>query len=361
MTQIQAETAASGSGEGLGCEANGWDGRTPNLSFVVPVMNEEESLRELVDGILNVCEGRGESLEIIFVDDGSTDGSWEQVRLLADEHPELVKGIKFRRNMGKAHALSAGFKEVRGTRIVTMDGDLQDDPEEIPRMLDRASQGFDLVVGWKKDRLDPSSKVISSRIFNWLANKVSGLELHDHNCGFKCYSRELLEELRLYGDMHRMVPSLASSMGFTIAEVPVRHHARRYGVSKYGFGRGMRSFMDLWTVMFLRHFRDRPSHFIGPMAFLMLICGVCSLGIGLYRDITTGEGKVFLTVGPMAVIVALTLFNTSLVAEMLVHEHFSKDWGHPISARTGGRSPQEISRQPAGESKARQGQAKVLH
>ena len=316
----------------------------PEVSFVIPVMNEEESIDELLQGILSECSTRIAAFEVVFVDDGSTDGTWERIRSAADDYQGVVRGIRLRRNMGKAQALSAGFKEVRGSLVITMDGDLQDDPREIPRMLDKAEEGYDLVVGWKKTRHDPKSKLVSSKIFNWLANKASGLSLHDHNCGFKCYTRALLEELRLYGDMHRMVPSLASAQGFSIAEVPVRHHARKFGESKYGFGRSVRSFIDLWTVMFLRHFRDRPGHFIGPMAFVMLAAGVLMLAFGLYRDLTTGQGRVFLTVGPMAVIVGLTLFNTSLMAEMMVYDQFSKDWKPPISDRAGGLSGYELAR-----------------
>jgi len=305
------------------------------LSVIVPVLNEERTLQELTDQVLGACENASIDVEIVFVDDGSTDGSWTQIQKLVEMHHGVVRAIRFRRNHGKSQALAAGFRVVRGEYIITIDADLQDDPSEVPALLEKAREGFDLVVGWKQNRKDSRNKVISSRIFNWLANRCSGLDLHDHNCGLKCYHREVLVDLRLYGDMHRMVPSLAASRGFSITEMPVTHHPRKYGESKYGFGRAFRSAFDLATVLFLRRFHDRPVHLIGPIAVGMFGLGVFGSLLGLVRDLTTGQGKVLLIVGPTAILASLVLFCTALLAELLVHEHLTRLWRPPVAETAG--------------------------
>ena len=209
--------------------------RTKLLSFVIPLKDEEATLVELHNGIrAHVPDDY--DFEIIFVDDGSQDSSWQVVEKLVGRHPEHVRGIRFRRNAGKAAGLTAGFRAARGDFVFTMDADLQDDPQEIPRFLAKLEEGYGLVSGWKKVRHDPWHKVVPSRIFNWMLSRVSGVRLHDHNCGFKCYRGELARQLTLHGELHRMVPSLAAMLGYTATEIVVTHHPRQFGRSKYGSG-----------------------------------------------------------------------------------------------------------------------------
>src|SRR5258705_3045421 len=242
----------------------------PSLSFVIPAKDEQETIeplfRKIADQALHITDW----WEVTVIDDGSSDGSWKTIRQLAARNREHVKAIRFRRNVGKAEALAAGWKESRGDLVFTMDADLQDDPEEIPRFLDKMKEGFDVVTGWKQTRHDPWHKVLPSRVFSLLLSHVNGVHLHDHNCGFKCYRREVVQALPMYGEMHRMVPSLAAMHGFQTAEIPVKHHPRRYGRSKYGLRRFLRGFLDMWTVHFLRNFRQRPMHLMGGVSILML-------------------------------------------------------------------------------------------
>jgi len=297
-------------------------------------MNEGPTIRDLTVRTMRACTESSIEFEIIFVDDGSTDDTWAQISKLSHEYPGIVRAIRFRRNFGKSQALAAAFRVFRGQYVITMDADLQDDPAELPKLLAKAQSGYDLVVGWKRDRKDPRSKVVSSRIFNYLANRFSGLDLHDHNCGLKCYRREVVADLRLYGDMHRMVPSLAAARGFTVVEMPVTHQPRRFGRSKYGFGRAFRSAFDLATVLFLKRFYDRPAHLIGPIAALVFGLGVACSGIGLTRDLIGGQGKVLLIIGPTAILASLVLLCTALLAELLVHEHLTRLWRPPIAETT---------------------------
>ncbi len=249
------------------------------ISVVVPLMNEAESLgqlhRELTVAFdaVGLAEGEG---EILFVDDGSRDSSWRVISDLARLDPR-VRGIRFRRNFGKAAALTAGFRSSRGGTIFTLDGDLQDDPSEIPRFLAKLGEGFDVVSGWKKTRHDPWHKVGPSRVFNALVSRMTGCRLHDHNCGFKAYRRAVVEEVNLYGELHRFVPVLAFARGFTVAEVVVNHRARRFGYSKYGVARFVKGLLDLLTVQFLSRFGQRPLHVLGGLGLLLLGLG----GLGL--------------------------------------------------------------------------------
>src|ERR1700746_105377 len=232
----------------------------PSLSFVVPVKDEEATLVTLFRGIAAQATNLPSHWEVIFIDDGSSDGSWKVIRQLAVENEEHVKAIRFRRNVGKAEALAAGWKECRGDFVFTMDADLQDDPEEIPRFLEKMREGFDVVTGWKRTRHDPWHKVLPSRIFNFILSRVTKVELHDHNCGFKCYRGEVVQVLPMYGEMHRMVPSLAAMHGLVRwqgarqgcrgAGPGVNPPPRRYGRSKYGLQRFLRGFLDMWTVQF---------------------------------------------------------------------------------------------------------------
>jgi len=251
---------------------------TDFLSIVIPLYNEEESLERLHGELVEVAGEHGYEMEILFVDDGSTDGSWSVVQRLAQEDPR-VRGIQFRRNFGKAAALNAGFAAARGSIVFTMDGDLQDDPKEIPRFLDLLDQGLDVISGWKRVRHDPWHKVGPSRVFNWLVGVMTGVRLHDHNCGFKCYRREVVEEVSLYGEMHRFVPVLAASRGWKIGEVVVNHRAREHGHSKYGVSRIIKGFLDLLTVSFLTDYGQRPQHLLGTIGLLCFCAG--AVGIGL--------------------------------------------------------------------------------
>jgi dolichol-phosphate mannosyltransferase len=234
------------------------------LSLVIPVYNELDSLPELHRELREVAAEHGYTLDIVFVDDGSTDGSWETIERLAKEDPG-VQGIRFRRNFGKAAALSAGFEAARGDIVLTLDADLQDDPHEIPRFLEAMNTGLDVVSGWKQVRHDPFHKVGPSRIFNWLVGRLTGVHLHDHNCGFKCYRREIFREVRLYGELHRFVPVLAAARGWKVGEIVVHHRARKFGRSKYGFRRFVKGFLDLLTVYFLTGFGQRPQHLLGTI------------------------------------------------------------------------------------------------
>lgn len=246
------------------------------ISAVIPVYNEVESLEQLHRELSDVARDNGYEMEIIFVDDGSHDGSWDKIRQLT-ESDSRVRGIRFRRNFGKASALSAGFEAARGRFVVTLDADLQDDPREIPRFLKAMQGDLDVVSGWKKVRHDPFHKVIPSRMFNWLVSKMTGVGLHDHNCGFKCYRREIFEEVRLYGELHRFVPVLAAARGWEVGELVVNHRPRRFGKSKYGVRRFVKGFLDLLTVQFLTGFNQRPQHLLGTLGLLCFLFG----GIGV--------------------------------------------------------------------------------
>ncbi len=246
------------------------------LSAVIPVYNEVDSLETLYDQVVLVAKDDRFDLEIVFVDDGSRDGSWDVVQRLAAADPR-VHGIRFRRNFGKAAALNAGFAEAQGEIVVTLDSDLQDDPAEIPRFVDQIEQGVDVVSGWKKIRHDPWHKVFPSRVFNYMVSKLTGVHLHDHNCGLKCYRREVLGELRLYGELHRFIPVLAHARGFRVGELVIQHRPRQHGQSKYGVGRFIKGFLDLLTVKFLTGFGQRPLHFFGTLGLVLFMIG----GLGL--------------------------------------------------------------------------------
>jgi dolichol-phosphate mannosyltransferase len=246
------------------------------ISIVIPVFNERESLARLHAELGDVARANQYEMEIIFVDDGSTDGSWQEIEHLA-QRDGRVQGIKFRRNFGKAAALSAGFKSASGDALFTMDADLQDDPAEIPRFLHALADGFDLVSGWKKVRHDPWHKVGPSRVFNRLVGWLTGVHLHDHNCGMKCYRREVLDEVRLYGELHRFVPVLAAARGFSVGEIAIHHRPREFGRSKYGAWRMVRGFLDLLTVKFLTGFGQRPQHLLGTIGLISFVLGGCGM------------------------------------------------------------------------------------
>lgn len=251
------------------------------LSFVIPAINEAPSLEELRSEIAAAARATGREYEIIFIDDGSRDATWQTIVDMGAADPH-VRGIRFRRNFGKAAALTAGFDACRGDVIFTLDADLQDDPAEIPKFLSQLEAGADVISGWKKKRLDPWHKVIPSRIFNWVVGRLTGVRLHDHNCGFKCYRREVIEEVRIHGELHRFIPVLAAAQGFTVAEVEVHHRPRKYGASNYGVSRLVKGFLDLLTVLFLTSYRKRPQHLfgvIGLASFSLGAAGILYLGV----------------------------------------------------------------------------------
>lgn len=250
------------------------------LSLVIPVYNEVESLAKLKDEIDAVGQSLNHAIEIIFVDDGSTDGSWNTIRALAGADAR-VHGIRFRRNFGKAAALEAGFRKITGDIVFTLDADLQDDPKEIPQFLAKLDAGYDLVSGYKQVRHDPWHKVFPSRVFNWMISRITGVKLHDHNCGFKAYRAEVTREVRLYGELHRFVPVLAAARGFRISEIVVEHRARKFGKSKFGARRFLKGFLDLVQTSFITTFGWRPMHFFGTIAtllFLLAAAGIALLG-----------------------------------------------------------------------------------
>lgn len=270
-TSLPLTDANRASGE-QGSEVTSLVQAGPDVSVVVPGLNEAESLSELEARIRTALAGK-ERFETIFVDDGSTDDSWQIIQRLAQQH-ENVRGVRLRANFGKAMAMAAGFQAARGSIVITMDADLQDDPADLPTFLAKIREGLDVVVGWKVDRKDPLNRRLLSWVFNGTVRRVTGVYLHDMNCGFKAYRSEVLKSTPIYGDLFRFIPVLAASQGFKIAEVPVRHHARAFGKSRYGLERVLRGFFDLASVVFLTRYARRPMHLFGLMGLLLGGVGV---------------------------------------------------------------------------------------
>jgi glycosyltransferase involved in cell wall biosynthesis len=292
------------------------------ISVVVPLFNEERSLETLYREIAEALEQQGQPYEVIFVDDGSTDGSLTALAQLHSETTNVVV-VHLRRNFGKAAALQAGFLEARGDMVVTIDADLQDDPGEIPQLLAKLDEGFDLVSGWKTRRNDPLVRRLFSRLFNWATGVVSGVRLHDVNCGLKAYRAEVLRGMRLYGELHRFIPILASYRGFRIAEIPVNHRARQHGRSRYGPERYLRGFFDLLSVTFMGRYRHRPLHLFGGIGLLM---GAVGFVVLLYLTILKlwGEGighRPLLTLGVLLVVVGIQLVSLGLLSELITSQH----------------------------------------
>jgi glycosyltransferase involved in cell wall biosynthesis len=289
-----------------------------SVSVVVPVYDERDSLRPLADELLPVVRGLGIPVEVIFVDDGSRDGSAEVLADLAASEPEVCV-VRLRRNFGKAAALMAGFRQASGDAVVTLDADLQDDPAEIPRLLAALEDGADLVSGWKQRRMDPWTKRAASRVFNGVTARMSGLRLHDLNCGFKAYRAEVVRSLALTGDLYRYIPVLAANEGFRVRELAVNHRPRRYGRSKYGLERYVRGFLDLLTILFIGRFRHRPMHLFGGLGLVTTLGG---LGISAYMAALrlTGHGiggRPLLLLGVLMIVVGIQLFTIGLVSEMI--------------------------------------------
>lgn len=252
------------------------DPATSPIAIVIPVLNEQDSLVALRQQISEVAAANRLDIEVIFVDDGSTDGSWETEMRLAAEVPH-TRAIRFRRNFGKAAALAAGFEAAKRPLVMTMDADLQDDPKEIPRFLEALRGGADVVSGWKQVRHDPWHKTGPSRVFNWMVGRLTGVRIHDHNCGFKAYRREIFNEVRLYGELHRFVPVLAAARGWKVGEIAVEHHPRQFGTSKYGARRLVKGFLDLLTIYFLTGYAQRPLHLMGSVGLVSFVAGLLGM------------------------------------------------------------------------------------
>ena len=292
------------------------------ISVVVPLLNEEHSLEALYQEITSALEPREERWEVVFVDDGSTDGSLDLLtRLNADTTNVVV--VHLRRNFGKAAALQAGFLEARGDIVVTIDADLQDDPAEIPQMLAKLDEGFDLVSGWKTRRNDPFLRRLFSRMFNWATAVVSGVRLHDVNCGLKVYRAEVLQGIRLYGELHRFIPILASYRGFRVAELPVNHRPRQHGRSRYGPERYLRGFFDLLSVTFMGRYRHRPLHLFGGVGLFMRAIGfVILLYLTMLKLWGHGIGtRPLLTLGVLLVVVGIQFVSLGLISELVTSQH----------------------------------------
>jgi len=291
----------------------------PEISVVLPVLNERESLPTLYEELSTVLQGVGKPYELVIVDDGSTDGSVEFSRELVERDPSVTL-VELRRRFGKATALQAGFRSARGDIVFTMDADLQDNPKEIPRFLEKLDEGYDLVSGWKQNRQDPLGKTLPSKLFNFVTSRASGLYLKDFNCGFKAYRREVVQNLDVYGELYRYIPVAVHARGFRVAELAVDHRARQYGKSKYGIERFVRGPLDLLTILFLISFQKRPLHLFGMFGvsvasvgflidFYLAILWLMGRGIG---------GRPLLMLGTLLIIVGLQMLVFGLLGEMVV-------------------------------------------
>jgi glycosyltransferase involved in cell wall biosynthesis len=298
-----------------------------NLSIVIPLLNEAESLPELTQWIVRVMDENGYSFEILFVDDGSTDNSWEVINKLQSAYP-AVKAIRFRRNYGKSAALNVGFAHAVGEVVITMDADLQDSPDEIPMLYNGIKKdGYDVISGWKKKRFDPLSKTIPTKLFNWVTRKMSGIYLHDFNCGLKAYSIDVVKNIEVYGEMHRYIPVLAKNAGFKkIGERVVQHQARKYGTTKFGLERFINGFLDLLSITFMGRFSKKPMHFFGVWGVIFFFLGFCaSLYLGLNKLYILHLGKSaplvsnspFFFLALLCMILGVQLFLAGFLGEMI--------------------------------------------
>lgn len=290
-----------------------------DISFVIPLYNEEESLTELCKAI-DEAVSSNYTYEIILVDDGSTDSSWQVVEKLCADSSK-IKGICFGQNYGKSVALQAGFERAKGDFVVTMDADLQDDPNEVPQMIETLKAGSDLVSGWKKERFDPISKTIPSKFFNYVTRKVAGIYLHDFNCGLKAYKKDVVKNIYVYGELHRYIPLLAKEAGFgRISEQVVKHHPRKYGKTKFGFSRFLNGFLDLITITFVQKYLQKPMHFFGTVGFLLLVAGsVINLYLAFIK-IMYGVGignRPLLFLGILLMVLGFQFFSTGLIGELI--------------------------------------------
>lgn len=292
----------------------------PALTVLIPLYNEADSLPHLKRELDAALEETELDAEILFVDDGSRDNSWEIITGFAHEDPR-VQVVRLRRNQGKSAALDAGFKRARGGYVVTMDADLQDDPHEIPNLIERLEEGYDMVSGWKKKRHDPLSKTVPSKVFNGVARLTSGLRLHDFNCGLKIYRGEVVRELDIYGEQHRFIPILAHSRGWRVGELIVKHHPRRWGKTKFGASRFLKGFLDLLTVLFLTQFAARPMHLFGSLGLLSLLAGFVILvymAVGWFMGHYIGTRPLFF-LGILMMIVGVQFFSIGLLGEQVTN------------------------------------------
>ena len=305
----------------------------PHLSIVVPILDEEDSLPELATHVRTVCEREGYSFEVWLIDDGSTDRTWSVIQQINEEDSRFA-GIRFRRNYGKSAALAVGFQRARGRYVVTIDGDLQDDPEEIPALVNMIKDGYDLVSGWKKRREDPLNKTVPSRVINFATRKLTGLPLHDINCGLKAYRRDVVKSVKVYGELHRYIPLLAKWEGFSrITEKPVKHHARKYGKTKFGIERFIRGFLDLITVLFMTRFAVRPMHFFGAIGSMAFLGGfLISLWISIDKlvfDNPIGD-RPLLLLGVLLIILGFQMFTTGLLGEMIIRPRMEETTSYHV-------------------------------
>lgn len=295
-----------------------------DLSVVVPIYNEVESLPPLIQAVNQVLDGLGLTAEMLCIDDGSTDGSGDCLRRLVRQYPRL-RAIVLRRNYGQTAALAAGFDAAQGQVIVTMDGDLQNDPADIPRLLDRLHEGYDLVSGWRRDRQDPAlTRLLPSLVANWIIARVTGVPIHDYGCTLKAYRTELIRDLNLYGELHRFLPALAMIEGARITEIPVHHRDRQFGLSKYGLGRTQRVVMDLLTVYFMKKFLTRPMHIFGGAGCMAMVAGV---GLGIYltfvkllADQDIGD-RPLLVLAVVLFLAGIQLFSLGILAELMMRTY----------------------------------------
>ena len=311
-----------------------------DISVVVPLYNEAESLPELAKWIELVMDENKFSYEIIFVNDGSTDNSWEVIKSLQEKN-KAIGGISFRRNYGKSPALNTGFARAKGDVVITMDADLQDSPDEIPELYRMITEdGYDMVSGWKQKRYDPLSKTIPTKLFNATARAVSGIKLHDFNCGLKAYKREVVKHIEIYGDMHRWIPFLAKSVGYTkIGEKVVHHQARKYGHTKFGLDRFVNGYLDLFTLWFMSKFGIKPMHFFGLLGSLMFVIGFISVvivGVMKLYNMYSGHSYILVTDSPY--------FYLSLTAMIIGSQFFLAGFiGELITRNAPGRNHYEIN------------------
>ena len=305
---------------------------TIDISIVIPLLNEEATLEPLYAQIADVMSNLNLSYEVIFVDDGSTDGSFDVLQKLHQKHNNITV-IQFRRNFGKAAGLTAGFREAKGNVVITMDADLQDDPKEIPRFLQKLDEGYDLISGWKKERHDPISKTVPSKFFNKVTLWLTKIKIHDFNCGFKAYKREVVKEINIYGGLHRYIPVLANWRGYKVGEIVVEHHPRKFGKSKYGFGRLIKGFLDLITVMFLTGYAKRPAHVFGTAGAFFTLIGFC---INAYLTVLwfLGERPIgnrpLLMLGVLLMIIGIQFVLMGLLGEMITAGQVENDKEYSI-------------------------------
>jgi glycosyltransferase involved in cell wall biosynthesis len=301
------------------------------LSFVIPVLNEQDSLRILYDEIRANCP---HDYEILFIDDGSTDNSFPVMKSLAED--TRVKVLRLRGNFGKAAALQAGFELASGDVVFTLDADLQDNPSEIPNFLAKLDEGYDMVTGWKQKRNDPIEKVLPSRFFNYVTSKAFGLKLHDYNCGFKAYRREVVEELDIYGEMHRYIPALAHTRGFRVGEIPVDHRKRSFGKTKYGFKRYLRGFLDLLTVKLVTGFVHSPLYLFGSWGTVFTVLGLfveayLTVSKLIFHQPLYNRPIIFL--GVLLISVGVQLFSIGLIGELVINQNRAHSKNQSVSIR----------------------------